>query len=162
MALFQARLNRTTKTDQELTDISRGYEESKSNFNSLLQKQMQSQLATNLEQHRQGGQFRVVDPPSLPDKPSAPNHFRLSVVGVAAGMVVGLAFAGFVEMTDAHVRRAKDLEGLIPAHVLVHIPRLSTARENTHRRVAWWLETSAAVAVVVLVVVGNLYAWYKG
>jgi succinoglycan biosynthesis transport protein ExoP len=162
MAVFQARLNRTPKTEQELADISRGYEESKSNYNSLLQKQMQSQLATNLEQHRQGGQFRVVDPPSLPDKPSAPNHFRLSVVGVAAGMVLGLALAGFVEMTDAHVRREKDLDGLIPARVIVHIPRLSTARENTHRRVAWSLETVAAVAVVVLMVAGNLYAWYKG
>jgi polysaccharide biosynthesis transport protein len=162
MALFQARVIRTPKTEQELADISRGYEESKSNYSSLLQKQMQAQLATNLEQHRQGGQFRVVDPPSLPDKPWAPNHFRLSVVGVAAGMVLGLALAGFVEMTDAHVRREKDLEGLIPARVLVHLPHLSTARENTHRRLAWWLETCAAVAVFALMVAGNLYAWYKG
>jgi capsular polysaccharide biosynthesis protein len=160
--MFQARLNRTPKTEQELAEISRGYEESKSNYNSLLQKQMQAQLATNLEQNRQGRQFRVVDPPSLPDKPSTPNHFRLSVVGVAAGMVLGLALAGFVEMTDAHVRRERDLEGLIPACVVVHIPRLSTARENTHRKVAWWLEACAAVAVFSLMVAGNLYAWYRG
>jgi polysaccharide chain length determinant protein (PEP-CTERM system associated) len=162
VAMFQARLNRTPKTEQELAEISRGYEESKSNYNSLLQKQMQAQLATNLEQNRQGRQFRVVDPPSLPDKPSTPNHFRLSVVGVAAGMVLGLALAGFVEMTDAHVRRERDLEGLIPACVVVHIPRLSTARENTHRKVAWWLEACAAVAVFSLMVAGNLYAWYRG
>jgi len=67
----------TPETEQELTDISRGYEESKTNYNSLLQKQMQSQLATSLEQRQKGEQFRIVDPPSLPKKPSAPNHLRL-------------------------------------------------------------------------------------
>src|SRR5207248_2375718 len=76
---YQTRLNLTPETEQLLADISRGYEESKSNYDSLLQKQMQSQLATSLEQRQQGEQFRVLDPPSLPDKPSAPNHFRISL-----------------------------------------------------------------------------------
>ena len=63
---YQARLNLTPQTEQELADISRGYDESMTNYNSLLQKQMQSQLATSLEQRQQGEQFRILDPPSLP------------------------------------------------------------------------------------------------
>jgi len=39
IAAYQARLNLTPTTEQELADISRGYEESKANYNSLLQKQ---------------------------------------------------------------------------------------------------------------------------
>jgi len=60
---YQVRLNLTPETEQELTGVSRGYEESKSNYNSLLQKQMQSKLATSLEHQQQGEQFRIVDPP---------------------------------------------------------------------------------------------------
>ena len=74
IAEYQARLNLTPEVEQELADVSRGYEETMSNYNSLLQKQMQSQLATSLEQRQQGEQFRILDPPSLPLRPSSPRH----------------------------------------------------------------------------------------
>src|SRR4029077_590155 len=37
IATYRARLNMTPATEQELVDISRGYEEAKANYNSLLQ-----------------------------------------------------------------------------------------------------------------------------
>jgi len=92
IAAYQARLNSTPETEEELTNISRGYEESKFNYNSLQQKQMQSQLATSLEHQQQDEQFRIVDPPSLPDKPSAPNHLWFSMGGLIVGICLGLGF----------------------------------------------------------------------
>lgn len=162
ISAYQARLNMTPETEQELTEISRGYEESRSNYNSLLQKEMQSQLATSLEQRQQGEQFRIVDPPSLPDKPSSPNHFLLSLGGLAVGIAAGFALTLLLELTDVRVRREKDLEGLVPARLLVSIPRLSTPTEEHLRVMAGWVELSAAVAIVVLIVAGNFYAFYKG
>ena len=159
---YQARLNLTPATEQELTNISRGYEESKSNYNSLLQKQMQSQLATSLEHRQQGEQFRIVDPPSLPDKPSSPNHLWFSMGGLIAGICLGLGLASVLELTDVRVRQEKDLEGIVPVRVLVGIPRLSTPREDHFRVRGKWAELGAAVALVMLIVLGNLYAFYKG
>jgi succinoglycan biosynthesis transport protein ExoP len=159
---YRARLNLTPETEQELTDISRGYEESKSNYNSLLQKQMQSQLATSLEQRQKGEQFRIVDPPSLPNKPSAPNHFKVSLAGLALGIALGLGIAALLEFTDVRVRKEKDLVGIVPVSVLVGIPHLSTSGE-THSRVRrWWTELGAATAIIILIVLGNLYAFVKG
>ena len=90
IAAYRSRLNMTPETEQELADISRGYDESKENYNSLLQKQNQSQLATYLEQRQQGEQFRIIDPPSLPDRPSSPNHFRVSLIEcLALGAGIG-------------------------------------------------------------------------
>src|SRR6202163_666741 len=71
-AAYQARLNMTPETEQELAVTSRGYDEAKANYDSLLQKQTQSQLATSLGKQQQGQQFSIIDPPKLPDKPSAP------------------------------------------------------------------------------------------
>jgi len=159
---YQARLNLTPATEQELTNISRGYEESKSNYNSLLQKQMQSQLATSLEHRQQGEQFRVVDPPSLPNKPSTPNHLRFSWGGLLAGILLGIGLASAMEFTDERIRQEKDLEGIVPVRVLVGIPRLNTAKEDQTRARRWWTELGTAVAIVVLIVLGNLYALYKG
>jgi protein tyrosine kinase modulator len=159
---YQARLNLTPETEQELTGISRGYEESKTNYNSLLQKQMQSQLATSLERRQQGEQFRILDPPSLPDKPSSPNHVWFSMGGLIVGLCLGLGLAAILELTDARVRQEKDLEGIVPVGVLVEIPRLSTPREDHFRELGKWTEFGAAVVLVMMIVLGNLYAFYKG
>src|ERR1700675_2273900 len=39
IATYRTRLNLAPQTEQQLADVSRGYEESKANYNSLLQKQ---------------------------------------------------------------------------------------------------------------------------
>ena len=159
---YQSRLNLTPETEQELTNISRGYEESKSNYDSLLQKQMQSQLATSLEHRQQGEQFRIIDPPSLPAKPSAPNRLAFSVGGLIAGFLFGFGLASILELIDIRVRQEKDLEGIVPVRILVGIPRLSTQRENVVRAMRWWTELGAVTAMIMLIVLGNLYAFYKG
>jgi polysaccharide biosynthesis transport protein len=162
MSAYRSRLNLTPETEQELVEISRGYEESKTNYASLSQKQLQSQLATNLEQRQQGEQFRILDPPSLPDKPSAPNRFRISLGGLVLGIVVGSALVAFLELTDVRVRQETDLEGVVPVRVLVGIPHLSSPQEKHIRLMTHWIELGAAVAIAVLIVIGNLYSLYKG
>jgi len=162
IATYRARLNLTPETEQELADVSRGYEESKANYNSLLQKQNQSQLATSLEQRQQGEQFRIIDPPSLPEKPASPNHFLVSLLGLVLGTGVGLGVAAFLEFTNVRVWHEKDLKGLVPGRVLVNIPHLSTKREDRFRPVFRWIELGAAVGMAAIVVAANLYALYKG
>lgn len=159
---YQARLNGTPQTEQELADISRGYEESQVNYNSLLQKQNQSQLATSLTQRQQGEQFRIIDPPSLPYKPSAPNHVLVSLGGLILGLAVGAILTAVVELTDARVRHEKDLLGLVPARVLVGIPRLNTPEEDERLVRRLWLDRAAIATVLVFIVLGNAYSLYKG
>jgi polysaccharide biosynthesis transport protein len=162
IAAYQTRLNSAPQTEQELAEVSRGYDESKTNYDSLLQKQLQSQLATSLEQRQQGEQFRVVDPPSLPDKPVAQNHFLISLGGLVLGIAVAIGLVSFLEVTDARIREEKDLEGLVSARVLVGIPRLSTPREDHLRWVVMLAKLGATAAIVFFIVLGNLYAYYKG
>jgi len=162
VAEYQARLNMTPATEQALADISRGYVESQKNYDSLLAKQSQSQLATSLEQNQQGQQFRLLDPAQLPDKPASPNHILLSLGGLIFGIGVGVGLTALLELTDARVRNEEDLEGLVAARVLVGIPRISTPKEDHDRIRMRWMGRAAAVVVVLLIVAGNIYAFYKG
>jgi len=159
---YQTRLNMTPVTEQALADVSRGYEESRKNYDSLLAKQSQSQLATSLEQRQQGEQFRIIDPPRLPNTPASPNHVLLSLGGLALGLAVGAGLTTLFELTDARVRGEEDLEGLVPARVLVGIPRISTPKEDYDRLRMRWIGRAVAVVVVVLIVAGNIYSFYKG
>jgi polysaccharide biosynthesis transport protein len=162
ISVYQARLNLTPATEQQLADLSRGYEESRANYTSLLQKQNQSQLATNLEARQQGEQFRIIDPPSLPDKPKWPNHLLLSLGGLAAGGVLGIGLLAFRELTNARVHHEVDLDGVVQARILVRIPHLDTPGEGRLRTVSRRVEVAAAVAMAIVLVVGNLYSFYKG
>ena len=162
VAEYQTRLNMMPATEQALADVSRGYDESQKNYNSLLAKQSQSQLATSLEQQQQGQQFRLLDPAQLPDKPASPNHILLSLGGLILGLAVGAGLTALFELTDARVRNEEDLEGLVAARVLVGIPRISTPKEDHDRIRMRWMGRAAAVAVVLLIVAGNIYAFYKG
>jgi polysaccharide biosynthesis transport protein len=161
LSSYQARLNLTPSTEQELADVSRGYEESKTNYNSLLQKQNQSQLATSLEQRQQGEQFSILDPPSLPDKPSDPNHLLVSLSGLGLGLTLAIVLVFLREFIDARVQSDRDLE-CVPAKLLVAIPRLSTPGENRIHIVRTWIELGTVVAIAMLILAGNLYAFYKG
>jgi succinoglycan biosynthesis transport protein ExoP len=160
--VYQGRLNLTPETEQELTVVSRGYDEAKFNYNSLLQKQTQSQLATSLGQQQQGQQFHIIDPPKLPDKPSAPNRFLISLVGLALGAALGLGIAAFLELTDVRFWQEKDLEGILPARMLVGIPRLTTPQEDHSRLVARYMECGAVALVALLIFTGNLFTYYNG
>ncbi len=161
IATYQTRLNLTPGTEQELADISRGYEESRSNYNSLLQKQNQSQLATSLEQHQQGEQFHVLDPPSLPARPSAPNHLFISLVGLMLGFAAGAGLTAFLEFTDLRVRQEEDLEDIVSIKLLVGIPHLDVPGED-HSRIRFRrIELGAGVVMAILILVGNLFAFYK-
>jgi capsular polysaccharide biosynthesis protein len=152
----------TPQTEVELADISRGYEESKTNYNSLLQKQNQSQLATSLQKQEQGEQFRIIDPSDLPTKPSSPNRLAISLGGLALGVGAGLGLTVLRERIDVRVWHEKDLEALVAEQVLVSIPRLSTPREDRCHSMYGWLELGAAVGMIIAIAVGNLYILYKG
>jgi succinoglycan biosynthesis transport protein ExoP len=162
ISVYESRLNLTPETEQELAEISRGYEETKTSYNSLLQKQSQSKLATSLEQRQQGEQFSIIDPPSAQEKPSSPNHFLVSLAGLGFGIVVGFALIVFLELTNVCVQREKDLEGIVQARVLVDIPLLSSRGEDRLRALSQWMQVTAAAAIAVLIVAGNVYAFYKG
>ena len=158
---YLARLNVAPEAEQELAAISRGYEESKANYNSLLQKQMQSQLATSLEQRQAGEQFRILDPPSLPKKHIGPNRFKFSLDGLVLGILLGLGIVAILELTDIRIRHEKDFKALVPSLVLIKIPRLSTTTEETAHAMVRWLDISAVMIMITLIVIGNFYAFFK-
>lgn len=162
IATYRSRLNLTPETEQELADISRGYDESKANYNSLLQKQNQSQLATSLEQRQQGEQFRIIDPPSLPTKPSSPNHLLISGIGLVVGTVMSLGLIAVLELKDHRVWCENDLTSSIPGRVLVGIPRLKTAAEDHNQMIRKYSEVLAAAAIIALIAAANWYAFLKG
>jgi succinoglycan biosynthesis transport protein ExoP len=161
IAEYQRRLNETPVREQQLADLSRDYDQTRSNYESLLGKKNQSELATNLEKRQQGEQLRVLDPPSLPLKPYSPDRFRYSFFALVAGCILALLVCAALESIDDRVHSERDLKEFSTA-LLAEIPKLLLPSEDRalqlRNKIEW-----AAVAVIVLVIgVGNALAYYRG
>jgi len=159
---YQDRINETPVREQQLADLTRDYEQSRANYDSLLAKRNQSELATNLEKRQQGEQFRIIDPPSLPTKPYQPNRLLFSVFGLLGGAFVAAAGTAVVELLDDRVRDEKELAELVSAQVLTEIPPVSTALETIRGRRRLRLEWLGAVLMVVLVTAEFVVTYYHG
>jgi polysaccharide chain length determinant protein (PEP-CTERM system associated) len=154
---YQSRLNGMPIREQQLADLTRDYDQSKANYDSLLKKQMESQMATNLQKRQQGEQFRIIDPPSLPKKPVSPNRAKLSLLGLVVGFLFGVGLAILVEAVEDKVRSEEEVTRIVNLRILAGVPHIYTPAEENKRRAQKILEWSCAGVMLVVMVAANMY-----
>jgi polysaccharide chain length determinant protein (PEP-CTERM system associated) len=149
---YQARLNTAPLREQQLADLTRDYDQSRKNYEGLLAKRDQSEMATNLEKRQQGEQFRVLDPPNLPQKPYSPNRLKLNLIGLAAGLLLGIVSMVGMDMMDDRLYSKEELGTVVTAPILTEIPPLLTSaeeQERVQRSRFQWVGLSLIVALTV-------------
>jgi hypothetical protein len=148
---YQSRLNNEPISEEQLADLSRGYEQSQANYDDLLKKENASEMATDMVQMQQGERFTMLDPPSLPPKPDSPNHVKFCGIGVAAGLAFGLVLVGGMEVVDDRMYQEKEIETLLPVTVLAEIPEVVIPADlRKRRKSAMFGWTAATLAIVVV------------
>jgi polysaccharide chain length determinant protein (PEP-CTERM system associated) len=159
---YQARLNQEPVREQQLSDLTRGYEQSKANYDDLLKKKNESAMATSMELLQQGERFRIIDPPSLPIKPDFPNRLKFCGIGLGIGLVLGVVVAGAFEMMDDRVYEEKDLQKLLPVPVISEIPAITAETDEQSERRRLWLGWATAVFVSVTILLGSAFSYFRG
>jgi len=152
MGSYQDRLGNEPAREQELADLTRDYEQSKANYDDLLRKRNESEMATSMEQMQQGERFSILDPPGLPQKPAFPNRLQFSGIGVGVGLVLGLLFVVASEALDNRLHSEKEIAGLLPVAVISEIPEivsLSDERGGKRKLVFGWTMASLAIAMIL-------------
>ena len=158
--VYQARLNATPAVEAEMGDMMRDYGNMKKEYQELLAKKQQSALATSLEKQQQGAQFRIIDPPSLPDKPFFPDRFKFSLAAIGAGFALAVLFGFGTEFLDDRIRGEQALTEAIDLPILAEIPPLSTPKELRRARWAPWFAVAATVVILILLPSGVVYVYY--
>jgi succinoglycan biosynthesis transport protein ExoP len=160
---YQGRLNLTPALEQQAAAVTRDYEQSRTYYDSLLAKKLQSEMATNLEKRQESEQFVVIDPPQLPQRPYTPKRLALALGGLGAGLALGLALVVLLELiVTPRIYRESELAEFSRAGFCLAIPTLATGKELSRRARFRFLEAFAGLAVCVIVSVVTLVAYYKG
>jgi len=159
---YQNRLNQEPVREQQLADLTRGYDQSKANYDELLKKKNESQMATSMELLQQGERFRIIDPPSLPLKPDFPNRLKFCGIGLGVGLALGVVVAGAFEMLDDRVYSEKELKALLPAKVLGEIPVIVTPSDERSTRMRVRLGWITAALVFTCILAGSAISYLRG
>lgn len=64
------------------------------NYRSLLLKRQEARIAANLEMRQFGEQLKLLDPARIPERPVGFTRTELSVIGILAGLTLGVAIVG--------------------------------------------------------------------
>lgn len=159
---YQGRLNSEPATEQQLDEVSRGYEQSKANYDDLLKKKNQSVMATSMEHLQQGERFTILDPPSLPVKPDFPNRLKFCGFGIVAGIGLGCMIVFLVELLDNRMHGEKELKAMLPVKIMAEIPEIEQPgdKEKQKRRIALGWATAAIIGVVIAA--GSTFSYLRG
>jgi uncharacterized protein involved in exopolysaccharide biosynthesis len=116
--------------------MSRDYIAAQTNYQTLLQKQQDAQMAAALEQHNGGESFRILDPADRPSHPFAPNLPLIDGVGMLSALFLGILLAFVADMRDATIHDSTELIRYLDIPLITAIPKISTVQKALMRQLA--------------------------
>ncbi len=133
IAQLQGRVQASPMVEQQFKELMRNYQTAQDFYNDLLKKRQNAGVAGDLEGQEESEQFKVYDPPSLPDKPSFPKKTYFAGGGVAGGLALGLGILYLLAASDKSLYNERDVENTLKLPVLTMVPMLDVALGQARR-----------------------------
>jgi uncharacterized protein involved in exopolysaccharide biosynthesis len=144
----------------EYAQLTRDYTLAKERYDRLSQQKSSSEVANRLEDRSAGENLEVLDPATLPLKPSEPNRWLIVGAGLAMGLVLGLFLAGAQEVKNSTMKGLKDVRAYSNMNILTSIPLLENALLVRRKRRLTWLAWSSATIIGVVIMSTSVYYYY--
>jgi uncharacterized protein involved in exopolysaccharide biosynthesis len=133
--VLQGRVQSSPMIEQEFKELTRNYDTALEGYKDLLKKQESSAMAGALEHQQEGEQFRVLEPPSLPNEPSFPNKPLFAGGGLGFGIALSAGIMYLIALGDKSLHTERDVEVSLRLPVLTTVPNLDIATiHNLSRR----------------------------
>jgi polysaccharide chain length determinant protein (PEP-CTERM system associated) len=158
---YQTKLEAIPLREQQITDLARDYEISKTHYSQLLEKQLSAETATQLEVRQKGEKFSVLDPAQAAERPSKPNRLLLNAAGSASGLALGFIFALATEFLGLSVTGPEQVTEATGLPVFEIIPIIETGTDRRQRKRRLVLTMVSGVVITVAVSVAVLIYRYR-
>src|SRR2546426_5732507 len=124
IATFNGLIHATPQNERVIEDHQREYDVGEKQLHALLDRQLDAKLAKGLEKADSGVAFAIVEPAGLPSGPYSPQRARLILMGIAAGLGMGLALAFVLEQSDMTFGTGDDFQAFTTLPVVGVIPSI--------------------------------------
>jgi polysaccharide chain length determinant protein (PEP-CTERM system associated) len=122
------------RVEQELFALTREHEALKQQHRDLQQKKYNTQVAANLETNANNQTLKVIDEAYLPEKPVGPERRKIALIGLVAGLMVGLVIVVGLESTSVTIGNENQAAQELGLPILVSIPRMSAKELGLQRK----------------------------
>jgi len=153
---YQARLAATSVLEAEYADLKREAVMATDKYEKLQHSQDLTRENAELVNRNATEFLELLDPPTVPQKPTSPNRPMIVGAGVGLSLMLGLALAGVQEAKDSSLKNLKDVRAYTNLPVLCSIPLLENTLLVKRKRRITYLAWSAAVIVGILAVGASL------
>ena len=137
IASHEAKILRAPSVEKDYKALLRDYENATLKYQEIKAKQMEANLAQNLEQDRKGERFTLIDPAQRPINPVSPNRLAVLLLGLVLSVAGGFAAVVLLELMDESVRGEKTLTdvlgGVAPISVIPYIENESDTDTQVKR-----------------------------
>ena len=127
---YQRRVEEAPKKEEELVMLTRDYGLLKQNYQSLMDKKIQSRMFENLERRQQGEQFKIIDPARVPENPFKPDFNKIMLIGAFLGLISGCGLAFLRETWNQKFHTESEIENALGIRVIAVIPNLKEDPES--------------------------------
>ena len=127
---YQQRVEKVPTRESEMAELTRDYDTLQTIYRNLLTKKEESKVAANLERRQIGEQFKLLDPARLPEKPFSPNRQRLNLLGMLAGLGLGIGLIALLEYRDSSFRNDEEITATLTLPVLAVVPLMRSIQER--------------------------------
>lgn len=133
IADLQARIANTPEVERGLQQLTRNYNNVSREYQEVLSKQEEAQLAENLEDNQKAEKFSILEPAQRPEEPSSPERMKLAILAFFASLAAGAATVVGAEFLFPTIRGRAHFEKLIGASPIAVIPHFERAGSQRRR-----------------------------
>jgi uncharacterized protein involved in exopolysaccharide biosynthesis len=151
---FEQRVVQTHQVKRAYDDLIRDHANHLAKYQDLKAKQLEAELAQNLESENKGESFSLIEPPQVPNKAEKPNRPKLMLMGVGAAFGLGLGLAFMYELLFGGVRGHREITKITGQTPLIVLPVIETnddlnKKRNKRFRIILYLIILAVAGVVI-------------
>lgn len=158
---LKQQMDQRLKVETQLQGLNRDYDAVKSNYDQLIKRLETARLSENVEQSTDTVKFRIVDPPQVPSKPSAPNRILLSSGVLLGSIAVGAGLAIFLSLLRPSFNTTQKLRDITGLPVLGSVS-MNWIPEIKQRKWREFLIYSASFSLLLMVYLGVVLLEVKG
>ncbi|HZY73285.1 MAG TPA: GNVR domain-containing protein [Edaphobacter sp.] len=136
MQTYQWKVDSVPVLETQLAELTRNYEASRQNYQSLLDKTFSAGMSEELERKQQAERFTVLDPAKTPEKPISPKRIPIMFATLIAAVLIPSGLVIAMHLLSGSIKSEVELKDMLPAGVSIvgMIPPIENTLDIRRRR----------------------------